>query len=60
LEKLNPALLPALLSVAFRQIRISQGRQVFVIRWNAGGVFQIVKFEPGDWERTLKVLASRT
>ena len=41
----------------FSQLRISNGRQVFVIRWNAGRVFKIVKFEPGDWERTLRALA---
>jgi hypothetical protein len=33
-------------------------RKVFVIRWNAGGVFKIVKFEPGEWLQTLRVLAN--
>jgi hypothetical protein len=32
---------------------ISQGRKVFSIRWNDGGLVEIVRFQRGEWESLL-------
>jgi hypothetical protein len=33
------------------------GLRVFDIRWDDAGRFKIVTFVPGDWERTLRIIA---
>lgn len=43
----------------FSQLRIRHtGRKVFDIRWSAAGSFKIVTFEPGDWERILRMVSA--
>jgi hypothetical protein len=39
----------------FSQLRIRHaGRRALVIRWNAGSLFKVVHYDPGDWEHTLR------
>jgi hypothetical protein len=39
----------------FSELRVRYaGRKVFVIRWNLAGAFNVVAFEPGDWEQTFQ------
>jgi hypothetical protein len=42
-------------SIVIREARL----KVLEIRWDKAGLFRILVFKPGDWERTLRLAAQR-